>query len=322
MKSSPDKNQVSVHRAFIYSAAVPGWGEYYSGSPFLGAIKFILLMLFGVWFFLDLIDVATGYAYYLSGYLKGNAPGKILSIDYLSLGISFIGVYFTWFWAMISSVDVAVKNRQQNNLTPQSSLEWGVFFSWLCPGSGQVYIGFRSFGYILFVIYLIGILLIIPVYTKMGKNLADIMEQGNLSGTDPFAVITIVKGLFAHVNYSFAKLLQIGIKFAAIAKAAKDLRDKWTPEEPALRYIILFAIGWLCPGSGQIVQGRDKTGWGLLIVYFGFQLVTVILFVAEMISFEISGTLAWGPILVKWYAMLEAPAVEVFRGDVTKKNID
>ena len=167
VKEPDNKNSVSVHRAFIYGASAPGFGEIYAGSRIRGFITAGLFIFFLVWFNWIVIDIMVRVMDLLFQGLN-QAKGSVLSdLPIFSLGISFLGMYYIWLWAMISSVDVAGKHRLRSEISTQKSMPWGVAMSWFCPGAGQVYTGYRQLGYILFAGNLLGILLIIHAYTQL-----------------------------------------------------------------------------------------------------------------------------------------------------------
>jgi len=81
---------------------------------------------------------------------------------------------------------------------------------------------------------------------------------------------------------------------------------KWT--NPSWVYgAALFGLGWLCPGAGQLLQGRHRIGWGLWAAYFASKLLIVILLGGDVIAVATADTLAWLPLIVQWGAMIEAP---------------
>ena len=50
MKDFQYKSDISVHRAFVYSACGPGSGEIYAGARMRGAITVALIVLLAIWF--------------------------------------------------------------------------------------------------------------------------------------------------------------------------------------------------------------------------------------------------------------------------------
>ena len=270
-----DKKTISVHRAFVYGAAAPGLGEIYAGSRMRGFLTLAAFISFGIWFTWVLFKIMGGIAGSMFDSLNTATPFKLPDLPFVSLGISFFGIYFIWLWAMISAVDVAVANRRENAEPPQLSTGWAVAISWFCPGSGQVYDASRRFGYILFAGYLIGILLIIPAYKQVFQSFSELAKSEQLSPNNPYALIDMVHGLLVKLDYSFGKLFQTGIKTFAIASCVSALRlgslkndNRWC--RPSIgNGAALLGIGWLCPGAGQLLQKRFKIGWYILAGYLG-----------------------------------------------------
>jgi len=229
-----------------------------------------------------------------------------------SLGISFLGMYFIWLWAMISSVDVEVMHRQKKESSPQGSVPWRVAMSWFCPGAGQMYTGYRQFGYILLAGNLLGILLIIPAYTQLFTSISLLVKNEQFSASNPYALINIIREHLIILDYSFGNLIQETVRYFAIAGTISGLMhgslhsdDKWI--KPSAAYGIgLFAAGWLCPGSGQLLQKRDKAGWYFFAGYVGSILLIGLLIKTGFISAINADTLAWISVLIQWGAMIEA----------------
>jgi TM2 domain-containing membrane protein YozV len=214
---------------------------------------------------------------------------------------------------MLSAVDTATYRRQLSGESPQASVGWAVAISWFCPGSGQIYASDRRFGFILFGAYLLGFLLIIPAYKQLFLSLSDLAQSGQLPANQPIAVIGIVHELIVRVNYSFGKVFQETIKYFAVAGTLAALRQgplkadtKWL--DPSLIYgTALFGLGWLCPGSGQLLQGRSRIGWGFLAGYFGSKFLIAFLIGGDFITIETADTLVWLSVIVQWGSMIEAP---------------
>jgi len=307
------KKSISVHRAFTYGASAPGWGEIYAGAYIRGIITASLFIFFLAWFSWALVDIAGQILTLFMDSLKGVRPFMLPDLPFHYLGISFFGIYAVWSWAMISSVDVAIGYRQRSGEPPQTSVTWGVAISWVCPGSGQIYTGFRQIGYILFAGYLLGLLIILPTYMQMFNSFSMLAKSGKLSAQNPYAIIDIVKEHLISVNYSFGNLFQSIVKYFAIASTVADLKGgplkpspKWA--KSSMTYgAALFGIGWLCPGSGQLLQGRDTVGWYLFAGYVGSLILIGLLLGADLITAKNADTLAWVSVLVQWGAMIEGP---------------
>jgi hypothetical protein len=137
--SSSAAQPISVHRAFVYSASAPGLGEFYAGSRIRGLVTAALFLFFTVWLVRMLFVILSAMVSQVFGSFTGTAPFVMPNVPFFSMGVYFFGLYFIWLWAMISAVDVATEQRQQNGGPPQASVAWAAAISWFCPGAGQVY---------------------------------------------------------------------------------------------------------------------------------------------------------------------------------------
>jgi hypothetical protein len=81
---------------------------------------------------------------------------------------------------------------------------------------------------------------------------------------------------------------------------------RWTTPS-AIYGLALAGLGWLCPGSGQLLQRRGKIGWYLLAGYLGSKLLIGFLLGNDLITVPTADGLAWIPLIVQWGAMFEAP---------------
>lgn len=304
---------ISVHRAFACGASAPGLGEIYAGSKIRGFLTASFFIIFLAWFTWTSIDIVACTLEIFFNTLKGIKPLPLPELSFHYLIISFVGMYSMWSWAMISSVDLAVERRRRGKEPPQASIVWGVAISWLCPGAGQVYTGSRWLGYIVFVGYLLGILCILPAYVHMFHNISLLVKKGHLSVNNPYEALDIIKAHLSKVNYSFGNLFQMMVKYFAIANTVTALKHgtldtdaKWMKSSIAYG-AALFGIGWLCPGSGQLLQGRNNTGWYLLAGYVSSVILTGLAFGADFITAKGAETLSWISVLIQWGAMIEAP---------------
>jgi len=308
-----DKKYISTHRAFVYSACAPGAGEIYAGSRLRGGITAALFLILTAWFMLTLFTILQAVVAQVFDRLNGMDPLVPGDLPYVALGISLIGIYFLWLWAMIAAVGAASSNFQRTAGLPRVSVAWAVTLSWFCPGSGQIYSAERRFGYTLFAAYLLGILLTIPAYRQLFQDLSGITTSGQLSPHNPYAVIDVIHAVMTRADYSFGKLFQISVRYFALAATLAALRQgplkadkRWTTPS-AVYGAALGGLGWLCPGSGQLLQQRDKIGWCLLAGYLGSKLLIGFLLGNGLITVATVDNLAWTPLLVQWGAMIEAP---------------
>lgn len=311
--SSSAAQPISVHRAFVYGASAPGLGEFYAGSRMRGLVTAALFIFFIVWFARMLFVILSEIVSQIFGSLNGIAPFVLPHVPFFSVGVSIFGLYFIWLWAMISAVDVATEQRQRDGEPPQASVAWAVAISWLCPGSGQVYTGSRRYGYLLFAAYLLGLLAMVPAYIQLFHGISDLAGSGQLTPNDPFAVIDIVHRLMARVNLSFGKLAQASVKYFAIAATLGALRQglleadtRWS--KPSAAYgAALFGLGWLCPGSGQLLQKCFTLGWYFLAGYIGSTFLIGFLLHLDFITVPTADLLGWLPVAIKLSAMVAAP---------------
>jgi TM2 domain-containing membrane protein YozV len=311
--SSPAAQPISVHRAFAYSAGAPGLGEFYAGSRIRGLVTAALFIFFSVGLARMLFLILSAMVSQIFGSLSGTAPPVLPHMPFFSMGVYFFGLYFIWLWAMISAVDVAIEQRQRNGGPPQASVAWAVAISWLCPGAGQIYTGSRRYGYLLFAAYLLGLLAMVPVYIQLFHSLSDLVGSGQLTPHNPLAVVDIVHRLMARVDLSFGKLCQASVKYVAIAGTLIALRQglleadtRWS--RPSAAYgAALFGLGWLCPGSGQILQQRIRLGWYFLTGYIGTTVAVSVLLHLDFITVPTADLLGWLPLAIKLSAMVAAP---------------
>jgi hypothetical protein len=308
-----DQKYISTHRAFVYGAIAPGTGEFYAGSRLRGVITASLFIILTAWFMLTLFTVLQAVVGQIFDGLNGREPIALPDLPFVSLGISFLGIYYLWLWALVAAVDAAASHRHKYAGPPQASVAWAVSMSWFCPGSGQVYTAERRFGYLLFAAYLMGILLTIPAYRQLFQDFSGMLNGGQLSPNNPYAIMDMVHGLIARIDYSFGKLVQISVKYFALAATMAALRQgplktdiRWTAPS-AIYGAALVVMGWLCPGSGQLLQRRDKIGWYLLAGYLGSKLLIGLLLGMDLITVSTTDSLAWVPLIIQWAAMLEAP---------------
>jgi len=322
--SSSAAQPISVHRAFVYSASAPGLGEFYAGSRIRGLVTAALFIFFSVGLARMLFLILSAMVSQIFGSLSGTAPPVMPHLPFFSMGVYFFGLYFIWLWAMISAVDVAIEKRQRLGEPPQASVAWAVAISWFCPGAGQIYTGSRRYGYLLFAAYLLGLLAMVPVYIQLFHSLSDLVGSGQLTPHNPMAVIDIVHKLIARVDLSFGKLCQASVKYVAIAGTLVALRQglleadtRWS--RPSAAYgAALFGLGWLCPGSGQILQKRIRLGWYFLTGYIGTTVAVSVLLHLDFITVPTADLLGWLPLAIKLSAMVAAPLWMLKDGKIEK----
>ena len=190
--------------------------------------------------------------------LEGITPFVLPELPIVSMGISFCGIYFSWLWGLLSAVDTATDRRHHTGYSPQASVAWAVAISWFCPGSGQIYANDRRFGFILFGAYLLGFLLIVPVYKQLFLSLSDLAKSGQLSANNPMAVIGIVHELIVRVDYSFGKVFQESIKYFAVAGTMADLKAGSPESRHEMVKSIIGVTARHCLDSVGYVRARDN----------------------------------------------------------------
>ncbi|UCD79810.1 MAG: hypothetical protein JSW26_31245 [Desulfobacterales bacterium] len=312
-EASAGKDSISAHRAFVYGACGPGFGEIYAGARLRGYATLSLFIFFTIWFTWNLVGIIRIVVGQIFDSLDGLKPFILPEMPFTSAAISFFGIYFIWLWAMLSAVEAATNRRQKAGAEAQASVGWAAAIAWVCPGAGQVYTAERRLGFILFGAYLLGLLLIVPAYLQLFQSISELAKSGQLPTNDPLAVVDIVHKLIARVNYSFGTLFQDAVKYFSVAGTMAALRQgplktdtKWL--RPSMTYVAaLLGLGWLCPGSGQLLQGRERLGWGFFAGYVGSKLLIGLLLGQDVITVENADLLAWVYVILQWAAMIEAP---------------
>lgn len=265
---------VSVHRAFIYAALAPGFGEWYAGARIRGAAictVFLAVFIWGCWL-LTITIIA----------LMDLALGKPLQdpLPLVGLGTSFFLAVALWFWGMAGAVHAAVRTRQQSGAPPQIHPAWGVAMSWLCPGAGQLSLNRLPMGFILLGLYVLVFPTLVPAMAGLRGVLDNAMASAGQFLQRPDLVMHLARDISVHIELSFPSLAQDGIKAAAIALYCATLGplpgalgsrlamegQRWTAS-PLARGAGLIVLGWLCPGAPQLLQGREPLGWSLLGTY-------------------------------------------------------
>lgn len=272
-----------------------------------------LFIILTAWFMFNLYTVLQSVVGGVFESLNNMGPLELPELPLVSLVASFLGVYLLWLWAAIAAVDAAVSRRHKHDGQRQASVAWAATMSWLCPGSGQAYTAERRLGYMLFAAYLLGLMLTIPAHRQLIEELSAMTKSGQLSPSNPYAIINAVHGLMARLDYSFGNLLQTSVKkfaiaatLAAISQGPLKSETCWT-RGSAVYGLALLGLGWLCPGSGQILQQRDRWGWYLLAGYLGSLLLIGFLLGNDLVTVLTADRLAWISVLIQWTAMLEAP---------------
>ncbi len=296
----------SVHRAFMYSAAIPGWGQWYAGQRSVGGIDYALLAILLLGFFVTLISVVNSLVGRLFGAFDGVPVAPVDPLAVLSLGAVVLGIYLLWLWGMGAAVDASVRRRAHLQLPQQRSLPWSVFMAWLCPGAGQLYLGARGLGYGLLAVTALMQLLVIPAYRSMLQDAMALVQDAKVSAANVEVLIDAVHALQLRVDYSAGTVLSQVTSLLAIALTVAALRQPFAAAPVSTHAMGLLALGWLCPGAAQLQQQRIAVGAALLATYLVSLLVVAALFGLGVISPATLGRLEWWLFLLRWGAMLEA----------------
>ena len=304
----------SVHRAFIYSASAPGAGHVYAGSRLWGYTVLILFIGLCGWLLWILATWLAAAVDALFGHMDalGGSPA-IPPMPAVTLGVAFLVLFLIWYGAMLSAVDVSIRRRRNQGSPPQASVAWALAMSWLCPGAGQVYTGRRNSGLILLMAYIMGMLITVFAYRDLFYGLSGIVSGGQPGAGSIQEIARQIHILLRKVDFSFGALLQHAVKWYAIANTMEILRQgplridrRWLTRSFGYG-LALFGIGWLCPGAGQLLQGRHRAGWLFLSGYVAFTVAIGLSAGSGVISVPTADHLEWLSVLVQWAAALEAP---------------
>lgn len=298
-----------VHLAFLYSLAMPGFGEYRLGARFRGLLTMGLVLACFGWFCWVLVDVVNS--------LFELAPPS-LSL-YLQMAAALAGIMFLWLWGMFAAVDVAVERglRREDERSPF----WAALMSWLCPGTGQLYTGSRAFAFGLFICYLMATLFLFPAY-KLEINLIRSLLTANTLQFSPFKALAVIREAGFRLDYGFANLSVTAVEAVSMILAVAALQPVWygqfikaarrrlqrgpdgkAPSERSLpfgqrteaRVLSILALGWLCPGSGQLLMKQGITGWSLFCLYLFGKIAIGVLLTTNLIGYDTAQSWTWVP---------------------------
>ena len=312
-KGSAGADSINAHRAFLYSACAPGAGHVYAGFRLWGTILLVFFTGISGWLIWILAAWMATAADSLFGHMYDMGKPAIPHLPVVSIGAAVLILFLIWYGALISAVDVTVRERRRHGSPPQASVVWALAMSWLCPGSGQVYTGQRISGFILFVGYLMGMLFMVLAYRNLFNGLSGIVSAGQLGTGNVLDTVRRLHILLRKVDFSVGALLQHAVKWYAIASTMEILRQGplrsdtlWSTR--SLSYgLALFGIGWLCPGAGQLLQGRNRPGWLFLAGYVTSKIAIGLLAGRGVISVPTADHLEWLSVIIQWAAALEAP---------------
>lgn len=185
------------------------------------------------------------------------------------------------------------------------------------PGAGP-HTGRVRFGLGLLVAYLLGYLTLIPaLQASLGmaaeatKQLEQLGQLGQPQGTSPLHLASVLHNLVMAAKlqaefslpwklhdllkaYAIADVCAcFGVFRAAPAPDGEEFLLEPAPPRPRpawessnfARVFGHLALGWLCPGAGQFLQGRERAGWIFFGMNWGLLLSGSILLGLDAISF-------------------------------------
>lgn len=297
---------VSVHRAFVYAAMAPGFGEWYAGARIRGAAVFTAFVGVFVWGSWELA-VTVGALLDLA---LGATVDKPLPL--FQLGAAFFIALALWYWGMAGAVQAAVHRRQAEGDPPQVHPAWGAAMSWLCPGAGQISLGRLPMGFILLGLY-------VAIFPTLGPALAGLRvviehASGNAGQmlSRPDLAMELAQEISARIQLSFPRVAQDMVKSASIALYCATLGPipgalgavlaeeglRWTAALWA-RCLGLAVLGWICPGAPQLLQGREALGWSLLGLNLALPAVAGLLMAQGLVQPPVASHIAsWATLAV------------------------
>ena len=88
-KTSAAKDPISTHRAWVYGACAPGYGEIYAGARLRGYATLTLFVLFSAWFTWNLYVILRSIVGQIFDSLNGMTPVVLPNLPVASLAASF-----------------------------------------------------------------------------------------------------------------------------------------------------------------------------------------------------------------------------------------
>jgi len=303
--------QVSAHRAVVYAAGIPGWGEMYAGAWLQGALTLAAFLACLAWFARLGWDCVEAL---------GAWDGGSLQLPYRQLGLAMAGMGLAWFWGVFNAARTARLARLRRGMQPQFSPAWAACISWLCPGGGHAYGGRNLFGALFLLLYLAGMALMLPVFREFGQAITDLLSVGSENLVyNPLVVVQQVQTMFFRLENSLPAVFLTVTKMLAIVAAVELLARQREAEENFVfeekthwyqsreaRAAGLFVLGWFSPGAGQLLLGRSY-GWYFLAGVAGCHLLVSVLLRHNLLDMNVAGALLWVPVLLRLAAMIEAP---------------
>lgn len=311
--SSQKSAAINTHRAVLYAAGIPGWGEYLAGARLQGLVTLLAFLASTAAFCWAVWLVAQPLISFTSP-----SPPTVAA-----MGASLLAMLAFWLWGIFNAARTARQARISQGVPPQCSPAWGAIFSWVCPGSGQAYAGKSLFGFMLLLLSIASTALLAPAYLNLGKGIQNLLQNPAIAHA-PLLVASRIEELFFTLHHSLPNVFLEGIKMFSIADAVMVLHLQRMEQEsiftfdatvPAKRPWYagneakaggLFILGWLAPGAGQLCIGRNY-GWIFLGLFCGGQILLAFALRLHLVAVPLAMTFSWGPTLVMLAAMVEAP---------------
>lgn len=285
---------IRIHRAGVLAMLYPGWGDWYAGRRGRGALLAVgCLVCLGwmVWVAARLfLDQVLGVLL-----PESSAAMPWMVSPLLQLAVSGLGLVWLWHLGIVTAI-LAARERCRGAPCPWEPLPWfAVLASWCAPGAGQVYAGRTRFGLGLLAGYLLGYLTLFPALQQVMTSAAEAMDAWR--GTPPQALVsqvhTLATALRLEASFSLPWKLHELLRAFAIADVCAALASRpRSPSGPGNWSTFLapmfghLALGWICPGAGQFLQGRPQAGWCFFGMFWGLQLSGAILLTAGAMTLE------------------------------------
>ena len=284
------KSNITVKRAFILSATLPGAGDWYAGNKSRGllaaTIIFISLAVFG----LSVASTVHKAFNHLGSTLDGSSSAT-LNVPIVSLAAAMLLAYGMWLYTMYGSVEAAAKEDEGAR-----SRGLALVLSYICPGSGQVYVGSPFWGQVIFYTFFLGVLFSLFSYRDLIGDLQALAEGGALAGATPHTVPQLLALPLARVNFSIGQMMQTIARMFAIYLSFSALA---IDHKLSLWDGLVGLVGtWFCPGAGHLLMNKEK--WGSRV--FKATIATLALF-ALMVRAEMLPA-SWLLTSITWFAII------------------
>lgn len=285
---------ISPQVSALWSALLPGMGEFLAGGRWRGVLTMTLTFVCLVWL------AGASLELFLQVEILPALPILPPADSYECLPARQVGaavfcLCLLWLWGIISAVDAVQLQKSGIHRpglitvpTPPPGLAdpagsglstgaestekaasaaaflplWASLLSVACPGSGQLLTGQRRLGYRLFTLCLLAFLFLLPEVLSFLAALCRLISEVGVSHMSSDELLNTLRRMWAGVRFSLPFQLPGALgMFAAIAAADRLHASGWRPPKQPLRLLlILAAAGWACPGAGQLLQSRRDFG--------------------------------------------------------------